>query len=782
MSETLIETILFSRAPIATLKSRLKSSPGFFKETGGLGDSYLAVSQNGLIIQNHQLVGIKTQALWQHVETLLAPENHHRDKHAAYRAGILLAMIIVYGDDVLLKLKAYERLLTLVDAAIQTRLKDQLLSYCASDQFLPLDSLLAVYDMLKTQKDIDAVISFECARRAHAKRLAALASARFLLGVADDTLGHELTLVSFRACEQLKAWCLRQAKTMVGADFSKPFIEAAAVLENDGSIQQLPNKITAFRQALARISGLPKAEVTELSMIHNELESLLAQVTQQAELTGVPPAIMTELQALQTAVEQALQQYYVVPFVACVEQFKGKVTSLSSELFSFLKRLEQRLDTIPTNYEALLARAETLEQAHERIARALNTHIAKQQQSDAPTIDLLNTAFGQTSLSAYVAALKSGMDELQRRAKAVTKNIQKMVEAELEAYFVLKQALSTAAANRQGMPLNSQEIQAYHTRVADSLSTLVRIRNNPQFQTYATTYLTKKYRDKPVVSDSQQLEQIAQRVVDFITQKLANYEVAIYSGLKSAQFLSGDDRLQLVLNVLRQDRQAVMTERVSHLCDGINAALDTYIQAHPANDATQTIARASVRDFYQAAKQSEVVVPSLDELSQQLHEQMVGLCHPQSTALIEMTAVASSAALADENGRPATLATGMDIYTVLKRSFFANKNNYETHGRHHQDRFASLGRMRVAFAMIDANEEQTPVARLKEITKALLEEEQATHNSHQKIGFFTWRPCRLQRLYAGLLSTIPACSAFVADQKVDPSQLERLQKKYHLLT
>lgn len=778
MSMTLIETILFSQAPIATLKSRLKSSPGFFKETGGLGDFYSTVLQNGLIIQNHQLVGIKTQALWQHVETLLAPENHHRDKHAAYRAGILLAMIIVYGDDVLLKLKAYQRLLTLVDTAIQTQIKDQLLSYCASDQFLPLDSLLAVYDMLKTQKDIDAVISFECARRAHAKRMAALASARFLLGLADNTMGHELTLASSHACKQLKAWFLRQAKTKVAADFAEPFTEAAAALENDGRIQQLPNKIAAFQQALARISRLPKAEMAELSIIHHELESLLAQVTQQLELTGVSPALMTALQALQTAVEQALQQHYVAPFVTCVEQFKGKVTSLSSELFSFLEKLEQRLDTIPSHYEALLARVETLEQAHKPIARALNTHIEKQQQSDAPTIDLL---FGQTSLQAYVATLQSGMDALQRRAKAVTRNIQKMVEAELEAYFVLKQALSTAAANRQDMPLDRQETQAYQTRVAESLKTLVLIRNNPQFQTYATTYLTKKYRDEPVVSDSRQLEQIAQRVVDFITQKLADYEAVIYSGLKSAQFLPGDDRLQLVLNVLRRDRQAVMTERVSHLCDGINAALDTYIQAHPANDVTQAIGRASVRDFYQAAKQSEVVVPSLDELSQQLHEQMAGLRHPQSTALIEMTTVGSSAA-ADENGRPATLAAGMDTYTALKQSFFANKKNYETHGRHHQDRFASLGRMRVAFAMIDANEGQTPVGRLKEVTKALLEEEQATHNSHQKIGFFTWRPCRLQRLYADLLSTIPACSAFVADQKVDPSQLERLQKKYHLLT
>lgn len=91
-------------------------------------------------------------------------------------------------------------------------------------------------------------------------------------------------------------------------------------------------------------------------------------------------------------------------------------------------------------------------------------------------------------------------------------------------------------------------------------------------------------------------------------------------------------------------------------------------------------------------------------------------------------------------------------YIALKNQILLHHKTYIKQGKHHQDRQDSLARLTQKIEALDG-QEGTNEKRFAALYLAVQQEEIVTAQSHLKVGFFgSWRPCRLQTVYAEILA------------------------------
>ena len=91
-------------------------------------------------------------------------------------------------------------------------------------------------------------------------------------------------------------------------------------------------------------------------------------------------------------------------------------------------------------------------------------------------------------------------------------------------------------------------------------------------------------------------------------------------------------------------------------------------------------------------------------------------------------------------------------YITLKNQILLHCKTYIKQGKHHQDRLDSLARLTQKIDALDG-QEGTNEKRFTTLYLAVQQEEIVTIQSHLKVGFFgSWRPCRLQTVYAEILA------------------------------
>lgn len=92
-------------------------------------------------------------------------------------------------------------------------------------------------------------------------------------------------------------------------------------------------------------------------------------------------------------------------------------------------------------------------------------------------------------------------------------------------------------------------------------------------------------------------------------------------------------------------------------------------------------------------------------------------------------------------------------YMMLKAQVQQEITLYATQGIHHQDRQDSLARLQQKIDSLDKNKDNM-INRFTTLFTTIQEEEKTTSNSQLKVGFFgNWRPCRLQTVYAKILTS-----------------------------
>lgn len=203
---------------VSDLNTRLKSNcyGGYFAYlsyfsgalNGGLEDDYKNISHFITLNTNEIITHFDTDALLKHAEALLLEATSKVDKRLAYKAGICLALVAVYAEDVLSKKAAYEQLAKLF--AEKSLLADpQSLERCnlflaplsVDIQFNSTRAIIWSWEL--TGKKVD---TFEFDRQLLIKTEFAnqpIKKALFLLGLSDlDLLDKDIIQAAYERCSK----------------------------------------------------------------------------------------------------------------------------------------------------------------------------------------------------------------------------------------------------------------------------------------------------------------------------------------------------------------------------------------------------------------------------------------------------------------------------------------------------------------------------------------------------------------------------------------------------
>ncbi|MFA6303112.1 MAG: hypothetical protein WC627_08285 [Legionella sp.] len=831
---TLIHTILqrlehadTNPSAIVNLNTLLKTNPGFFIQDGGLGDEYEAIAKFLTINEDGLITAIKSQEISQFAQETLAKAISQDKKKLAYKAGICFALIVAFSHDVANKLKSFQSLCTLfdkkgylVDEALHQICNSRLEPIPANGEFFPNDRILWSWQ-IKGEKEVSV---FEMQRQQKIEQKTGFPSIRgalLILGLTDnDALTKEAVN---QVCTMYKDTLKKLMKLSKLDSIKHPLIiqfnDAYKVL-----IEYVDFKNFNSNQPLEEL----KAKVALIG--ENDLSSTLPFI----ELHKLFNDKNREINAIVTMVEAGdayIDGAMVIKRLG-TKSFFNQQYKLQTEFFNlskdFANLINVKIDNLLAKARTMLSTRSAVKLSQDAIssmnsvvaeinnARTL-LHAIKGDATDENSVvaEAYNFDAKDKILQQLVIDLQERMDQHDQQIKnsiiqmiSLLKTLSEKPQTQLFDTTVSRLSQIDAhltwlsALDAHSKPLAEQEIgrnvfsQTTPEQVTEALSTVI-LGLDEEFRAKAmrsilgttynknlpTTHLLNSHLKRKMQSDQNLLE-----ILTLILEGMKNSEIPIRVTAKElvpAPVMMSFDNLE---NSLNEKRIELKLQIDNEIQNSLNAVSKSYEEAMKLIENINKNQNLLDFDIGKNFEELQSKVQEFEDLFKKLpvnsiHSNVVDAKFKKMLSELNINKTEFTKHYTQIKSLVKETQSAASTYKQLKERIKERIKAYTDQGGHHADRGKSTDRLFDQIDIINAANGLSIKQRISALLKQIQVEEIKTAQSHQRIGFFgKWRPCRLQKLYMGIIQEFAADVIYTVASTATDAELAHQKRVDHFIS
>lgn len=832
---TLIHTILqrvehsdSNPTSISNLNTLLKANPGFFIQDGGLGDEYDAIAKFLTVNEEGLLTAINSQDIFKFAQETLEKANKQDKKKLAYKAGICFALVVAFSQDVADRLKSFQNLSVLfdkkgylVDEALHHICNSRLEPIPANGEFFPSDRILWSWQI----KGEHGVSDFESQRQQKIIQNASFPSIRGALLVFGLTDNDALTKDAVnQICTMYKETLKKLMNLSKLNSIKNPLImqfnEAYKVLIEYVDFKNFNSKqpLEELKAKVALIGDKDLSNTLTFTELHKLFNTKNSEINAIVAMVEAGDAYIDGTMVIKRLGAKSFfnQQYQLqIELINLAKDFANliniKIDNLLAKarnmlsIHSSAKKLSQETISSINSVVTEINNARSLLHAIKGDATEENSVVAEAYNFDVKdrimqqmvadlqeTIDQHDQHI-KSAVAKIIVLLKTLSEKSQTQVVDITASRLSEIDVHLNWLSDLDAHSKQLAEEEIGRNVLSQTSSE---QVAAALSSVI-LGLDEEFQVKAmksilgTNYnknlpiehLLNGYIKRKVQSDQNILE-----VLTLIFEGIKSSEIPLQVTAKElvpAPVMMTYDNVERSL----QEKQIELKQQVdSAIHNNLNAVIKSYEETMKLIETINKNQNLLDFDIGNKFEELQSKVGEFEDLFKKLPVTSINLkvVDPKFKKMLDVLNI-NKTELTKHHTQLKSLVketqSAATTYKQLKERIKDRVKAYTDQGGHHDDRGKSTDRLIDQIDIINRSNGLSIKQRVSALLKQIQVEEIKTAQSHERIGFFgKWRPCRLQKMYMGIIQEFAADVIYTVASTATDDELAHQKRVDHFIS